>query len=184
MNEPGVAKRLVFGLGLIAGMLCSTTRADDCVRSTPAPIFSANRSDIQTHSFTLRSDHEAVERFRFGSDTEVKVEHGGCEYYVTKLRFESPSLFAKKYSDTLAYQNAASLLRKLKDSRPEINFDLELASQTLLKEAGRKRVPKLNQEFRIQGDGVSPLQAVIQIDAAGRGRSFGYLEVTLFRGPL
>jgi hypothetical protein len=184
MSTSGTAKHLVFGLGLTAGIMCSMARADDCVRSTPAPIFAANRNDVQAHSFTLNSNHEAVERFHLGSGTQVTVEHGGCEYFVTKIRFESPALFAKKYTDSMAYETAASLLQKLKDSRPELNFDLNLASETLLKEARQKRVPKLNQEFSIPGDGSPPLQAMVQIDSAGRHGSFGYLEVTLFRGPL
>jgi hypothetical protein len=184
MSTSGIAKHLAFGFGLTAAVMCSMARADDCVRSTPAPVFAANRSDVQAHSFTLKSDHEAVERFHLGSGTQVTVEHGGCEYFVTKLRFESPDLFAKKYTDSMAYETAASLLQKLKASRPEFNFDLNLASLTLLKEARRKRVPKLSQEFSVPGDGIPPLQAIVQIDSAGRDRSFGYLEVTLFRGPL
>lgn len=184
VSTPDTAKNFLFGLVLSAGAISSMAHADECVRSTPAPIFAANRDDVQAHSFTLKSRHEAVERFRLGSDTQVKVEHGGCEYFVTKFRFESPNLFVEKYSRAIAYKTAASLLQKLKDSRQESGFDLDLASETLLKEAGRRQVPKLNQELRIQGDGVAPLQGGIQIDSAGRNRSFGYLEVTLFRGPL
>jgi hypothetical protein len=184
VSAPGRAKSLFFGLGLTAGIVCSMARADDCVRSTPSPIFAADRNDVRPHSFMLKSDHEAVERFHLGSDTQVKVEHGGCEYFVTTLRFESPDLFAKKYTDAMAYETAASLLLKLKDARPEFIFDLDLASETLLKEARRKRVPKLSQEFSIQRDRSSPLQAMMQIDAAGRHKSFGYLEVSFFIGPL
>lgn len=179
-----MARHLVVGFSLVAGMLCSTARADDCVRSTPTPIFPASRSDIQSHRFTVKSDHEAVEQFRLDPVTQVKVEHGGCEYVVTKLRFESPTLFAKAYSDPLAYETAVSLLRKLKEARPDSSFDFELASRTLLKQAGSKRGARLKRELAVQGDGVPPLQAVILIDAAGRETSFGFLEVTLFRGPL
>lgn len=184
MNERAVARYLVLGFSLIAGIMCSTARADDCVRSTPTPMFPAGRSDIQSHRFTIESDHEAVEQFRLGPLTQVKVEHGGCEYVVAKLRFESPSLFEKTYSDALAYQNAVSLLRQLKDARPDITFDLELASRTLLKEAGSRRGTRLGRELAVRGDGVSPLQAVIVVGAAGREKSSGFLEVTLFRGPL
>jgi hypothetical protein len=184
VNMLGIAKSLAIGLGLIAGFICSIARADGCVRCTPAPIFPANRTDIPAHSFTLQSDHEAVERFNLGTNTRVKVEHGGCEYFVTKVRFESSDLFREKYTDGVAYQTAASLLQALKKSRPQLDFDLDLASRTLAQQINRKRVPKLDQEFSIQGDGIPPLQARILIDAAGRAGSSGYVEITLFRGPL
>jgi len=184
VDEHRVAKHLVLGVGLVAGIFCATVHADDCVRSRPRPIFPASRDDIQSHRFTIESDHEAVEQFRLDTLTQVKVEHGGCEYVVTKLRFESPTLFAKTYSDALAYETAVSLLRRLNDARPDSSFDLELASRTLMKEARKGRGGKIGRELAVQGDGVSPLQAVILIDAAGREQSRGFLAVTLFRGPL
>jgi len=184
MNKAGRAKKSVCSLGFTALVMCSAVQADDCVRSTPSPVFAAARKDVQAHIFTLKSDHEAVERFKLAPGMQVKVEHGGCEYFVTKIRFEAPELFAKTYTDAMAYETAASLLRTLNNARPEVGFDLGLASETLLAEARRKRTPKLDHELSIQGDGVPPLQARIVIDAAGRARSLGYLEVTLFRGPL
>jgi hypothetical protein len=179
-----IAIKPMFGLGLIVCTMCPVAQADDCIRSTPTPMFPAHRDAIQAHRFALESDHEALERFQLGPAMQVKVEHGGCEYFVTKLRFESPKLFAKNYTDAMAYETAASLLKKLKDARPELPFDLDLASARIAKEARRKRVPGLNQEFVVDGDGVPPLQATVVIDAAGRGRTSGYVEVTLFRGPL
>jgi hypothetical protein len=101
-------------------------------------MFPGDRGDVQSHRFTVQSDHEAVEQFRLDPATLVKVEHGGCEYVVTKLRFESPRLFVKKYSDALAYESAVSLLRQLKAARPELAFDLDLANRTLMEEAGKK----------------------------------------------
>jgi hypothetical protein len=184
MKMRGIAKIFALGLGLIAGLTCSIARADGCVRSTPTPIFAPYRTDVQAHSFTLQSDHEAVERFNLGTNTQVKVEHGGCEYFVTKVRFESPDLFREKYTDAVAHQIAASLLQALRQYRPELNFDLDLASKTLLQEINRDPMPKLEQEFPIQGDGIPPIQARLLINAAGRDGSFGYLEITMFRGPL
>lgn len=184
MNKVGTAKKLVLGMCLTAGITCTAARADDCVRSTPAPIFPAGRNDVQAHTFALKSDHEAVEQFVLRSNLQVKVEHGGCEYFVTKIRFESSELFAAKYSDSMAYESAAGLLQELKKARPELNFDLDLASNTLRTEVKRNRASKLNHELSIQGDGVPPLQAMILLDAAGREKSIGFLQVTLFRGPL
>lgn len=180
----GIAKIFALGLGLIAGFTCSIARADGCVRSTPTPIFATNRTDVQAHSFTLQSDHEAVERFNLGTNTQVKVEHGGCEYFVTNVRFESPDLFREKYTNAVAYQIAASLLQALRQCRPELNFDLDLASKTLLQEINRNPMLKLEQEFPIQGDGIPPIQARLLINAAGRDGSFGFLKITMFRGPL
>lgn len=186
MGKGIVGGGLFFGLALVAGMTCSPAHADDCVTAAPTPMFSAARHDIPSHGFRRKSAHEAVERLRLGPDTQVRVEHGGCEYVVARFRFESPDLFANRYSDGLAYEQAAALLGRLQALRParDFDFDLGLARKTLLSAAGRKRPPGLGEEFHVRGDGVPPLEAVLQVEAAGRRGASGFVEVTLFRGPL
>ena len=178
--------RLFLGLALVAGTMCPPAYADDCVTAPPTPMFSTARRDIQSHGFRRKSAHEAIERLRLGPDTQVRVEHGGCEYVVAKLRFESPDLFANRYADGLAYEQAAALLGRLQALRPArgFDFDLRLARKTLLAAAGRKRPPGLGEEFHVRGDGVPPLEAVLQVEAAGRRGKGGFVDVTLFRGPL
>lgn len=178
--------RFVVGLALVAGTMCAPVRADDCVTGAPTPMFSAARRDIPAHAFQRKSAHEAIERFRLGPDVQVRVEHGGCEYVVAKFRFESPGLFANSHADGLAYEQAAALLGRLKALRPErdFDFDLGLAGKTLLQAARRKRPPGLGEELHVRGDGVAPLEAVLQVEAAGRRGASGYVEVSLFRGPL
>lgn len=170
--------------GLLTAFACWNAQADDCVRSTPSAIFAADRGDIRAHTFTLKSEHEAIERFRLASGIRVEVAHGGCEYLVNTLRFESNHLFAKGWSVADSYKEAASMLRMLQGAHAETNFDLGLAAATLLEESGRKRNPTMNRELAIHGDGEPPLEAGVKISAAGRRKGAGYLEVTLFRGPL
>lgn len=184
MSIPGAARNIVHGLVLATSAMAALAHADDCVRSTPSPIFPADLHTVRDYGFRLQSDHEAAERFRFGPNMQVRVEHGGCEYFVTKFRFQSPALFSGTYSPALAYRTAASLLQQLNALRPESGFELDMASKTLLRVTTRRPMPMLDKQFAVRGDGVAPLEAVVVVNAAGRRKSFGYLEVTLFRGPL
>lgn len=184
MSRSGRKNNFISCVGLAAGLVCSMVHADECIRSTPSPIFATDRDEIRVHSFSLKSDHEAVEQFRLRSGMQVEVVHGGCEYLVTTFKFKSAELFATTYSVALAYKTAASLLQKLKDLHPQSGFDLDKASATLLKEVEQKQNPELDEELTVDGDGVPPLEAGIKIDSAGRQGSSGYLELTMFRGPL
>ena len=186
MSKGSIGQRLLCSLGCVAGMMCTAVRADDCVTAAPTPMFSTARHDIEAHRFVRKSGHEAVERFRLGTDTQVRVAHGGCEYVVARFRFASPGLFADRYADALAYEQAAALLGRLRALRParDFDFDLGLARKTLLEAARRKRPPALGEELRVRGDGVAPLEAVLQVEAAGRRGAGGFVDVTLFRGPL
>jgi hypothetical protein len=174
---------VLFCAGLLTGFACLSVHADECIRSTPFPIFKGH-DRVKEHRFELKANSEAFERFRLASGMQVLVTHGGCEYFVTKFRFESKDLFASGYSTATAYKAAASLLRELDRLRAHSTFDLHLASATLLRAARRNHHLKLNEEFAVSGDGVAELEARTQIDAAGRRPSEGYLELTLFRGPL
>lgn len=184
MRTAAMARNCVLGLVLGAAGAFAAAHADECVRSTPSPLFPAGRHEVQAHGFRLQSDHEAVERFQLGPDLRVTVAHGGCECFVTRFRFEAPGLFLKKYSPALAYAAAASLLRQLNGLRPDSPSALDLAAASLLQAARRTRVPELGQELPGQGDGSAPLATVVVVDAAGRGKSFGYIDISLFIGPL
>jgi len=134
VSKGSIGQRLLCSLGCVAGMMCTAVRADDCVTAAPTPMFSTARHDIEAHRFVRKSGHEAVERFRLGTDTQVRVAHGGCEYVVARFRFASPGLFADRYADALAYEQAAALLGRLRALRParDFDFDLGLARKTLL----------------------------------------------------
>jgi hypothetical protein len=162
---------------LAAGL--SRAQAGDCVRSEPSPIFAANRSDIQSHTFTTQSDHEALERFRMAPGISVEARHGGCEYFLTSYRFESPELFAKGYSVTQAYQAGAKLLRQLQQLHAETGFDLVLAAGAM-----QHGAPALDLELPVRGDGVPPLETTMSLQAAGRQNGMGFVQIVLFRGPL
>lgn len=165
-------KRILAGMA--AALICWGAHAEDCIRSTPSPIFATDRAGLGSHAFALKSDHEATERFRLPSGMQVEVELGGCEYFVTTFRFQS-----KAHSAVDGYKEAASLLGMLQGEHADTTFDLNLAAATLLKEAGRK--PRLGRELAVHGDGVPPLEAIVTV---GRRKASGPLEVTLFRGPL
>jgi len=57
-------------------------------------------------------------------------------------------------------------------------------ARRLREAARRERLPAPGEEWRGRGDGVAPLEAVLQVEAAGRRGARGYVDVTLFRGPL
>jgi len=175
---------LVFCTILIAGFVCSTGRADDCVRSEPFPAFSPNHKNILEHRFELTSKHVAIERFRLASGMQVEVQHGGCEYFVSRFKFESKELLTPPRSVAGAYKKAAALLQALQRLNPDAGFDLQLAAEALLREAAGNRDPRIDRELPVRGDGVPPLEAVVKVDSVSRLSTAGRIEVTLFRGPL
>lgn len=178
-------KDIIALLGLSVGFLSVPSHANDCVRGEPVPLFAeASNANIVGHRFTLKSEREANEEFRYGATKKVEVVHEGCEYIVLTLRVESTSLFEAKYSPDLAYREAATFLQQLARLRPETTFDLEKAAATLLNASKAKQSFPLGRELAVTGDGGPPLQAGIKVASAGRQKSVGYFEVTLFRGPL
>lgn len=177
-----LTKTLALVAALAPGMACSALQEDACVRSTPAPLFSYSGSGVTPQAFTLVSSHEALEQFQLSPRIQVKVEHGGCEYVVVKLRFESTDLFAQGYTDALAHDRAVALLRLLQYARPALSLDLNLAGTALLRAGARE--PSLRQEWVFQGRSGEPLAATVRLDAAGRSGSLGYVELTLAQGPL
>lgn len=176
------AAGILLAAALSAGAL--PARAQYCVRSVPAPLFAATQPGIRAHSFSLSSQHEATERFEFGDGVQAEVSHGGCEYYVTTYRFSAPPLFARGYTPRQVYAAAAGFLRTLAALRPDTSSDLGLAAATLDAQANAPANPVLGQELTVDGDGAAPLQGQVKVDAAGRRNRAGFVQVTLFRGPL
>jgi hypothetical protein len=141
---------------------------DGCVRSEPSPAFPQAAPGI--HKFTVKSTTEAVETLRLPSGEVLRLEHGGCEYYVLVLEF---SAVAKQN----AYASGAQLLDSLRPQQPDANFDLALAAKTLRVMAARNA--PLGEESAVAGDGEDFLQANLKLEQAK-----GKLRLTLFRGPL
>ena len=143
---------------------------EGCVRSAPYPAFPNAAAGI--HSFTTKTPSEAIETLRLPSGEVLRLEHGGCEYYVLALEFNGSA-------KTDAYASAAKLLDSLRTQQPDIAFDFALAARTLNSMAAR-RAP-LAEESEIAGDGVDFLQARLVLEPA---KTKGKLRLTLFRGPL
>lgn len=58
------------------------------------------------------------------------------------------------------------------------------AAATLDAQARAPADPALGRELVVDGDGEAPLQGQVKVDAAGRRNRAGFVQVTLFRGPL
>lgn len=138
------------------------------MRCEPVPVFPKAAPSI--HRFTTTSASTAVETFRLPSGELLRLEHGGCEYYVLTLQFSAPV-------KQTAYVSAARLLDTLIPLQPDSRFDLALAANTL-REMASKNAP-LNTESPVPGDGEDFLQARLKLE-----RAKGKLQLTLFRGPL
>jgi hypothetical protein len=157
---------------------------DECVRGEPIPVFNAGRPGIRAHNFVSVSSHEANEFVTLSSGEAVEIHHGGCEYFVTTFRFHSKRILKDGKSPRDAYKTAAALLRRIGQLKEESGFDLIRAAGTL--EAAVRRNPGVNFEepFAVEGDGIDFLQAQVQVDALSRKGGIGFLQVSLFRGPL
>jgi hypothetical protein len=168
----------------IAPSAAWASASDDCVRSEPAPIFDAARSDIKSHRFVPVSGHEAKEYAVLASGASLEIHHGGCESFVTTFRWQSAQLARNVKSRLDAYMAAATLLRELKKVKESSGFDLALAA-TVLETAARKNPNiEFEEQLAVKGDGIDFLQAQVQVDAAGQKSGIGFIQVSLFRGPL
>jgi hypothetical protein len=141
---------------------------DGCVRGEPAPLFPKAASGM--HSFTPKSPTEADETLRLPSGATLRVEHGGCEYYV--LTFEFPGAAKEN-----AYASAARLVDSLRLQQPESVFDLQRAASTLRAMASKGE--PLGKEEEVAGDGEDFLQTRLMLE-----QRKGKLRLTLFVGPL
>jgi hypothetical protein len=154
-----------------------------CVRGEPAPVFPAAQAGITSHSFNAVSSHEARERVELASGVSVAIHHQGCEYFVTTFRFEGAGILKGGASSKASYQAAAELLRQLGRMKADPGFDLALAAATL-EQASRGAPLEFEQELPVAGDGTDFLQSQVKVDNAGRKSKVGFVQVTLFKGPL
>lgn len=141
------------------------------MRGEPVPVFP--QASPGAHSFTRKSATEAIETLRLSSGDMLRLEHGGCEYYVLTIDVPAPaSGLASK-----AYVATANRLDELQAMQADANFDLSRASRTLRAMAARGA--PLGEEAEIEGDGEDFLQARLSLV-----REKGKLRLSLFRGPL
>ena len=172
---------VVLALPLTA--MCASA-SDECIRSEPAPVFTAVQSGIKSHRFARVSSHEAKEHVVLSSGVSLEVIHGGCESFVTTFRWQSAQIARSVKSRSDAYMVAATLLRGLKTLKENSGFDLALAAAAL--EAAARNNPKIafEEQLAVAGDGVDFLQAQVQVDGAGQKSGIGFIQVSLLRGPL
>jgi hypothetical protein len=163
--------------------MCASA-TDDCVRSEPAPVFDAMQSGIKSHRFVPVSRHEAKEYVVLASGASLEIHHGGCESFVTTFRWQSAQLARNVKSRLDAYIAAATLLRGLKQLKENSGFDLALAARALETAARKNPRIEFEEQLAVEGDGADFLQAQVQVDAAGQKSGIGFIQVSLFRGPL
>lgn|GEM_PF-2004162 len=154
----------------------------DCVRSAPVPAFNAKQPGIRSYRFSPVSDHEAREYLALTTGESVDIRHGGCEYLVTTLHIKSKSIPIRLTAGRDAFLVAANLLRQLRQLKDTSGFDLALAANTL--SAAAKGNPAFEEPLAVEGDGADFLQAQVQVDATGQESGAGFVQITLFRGPL
>lgn len=163
--------------------LCAET-ANNCTRGEPYPAFSKNRPEIQSRQFFLISAHEAREKIQLRAGGLIRIRHTGCEYYVTTFKFESKELMQGNPSIRATYREAALWLRKLEQLKADSIFKLGLAADTLEQASGKSSDVKIADAFAVDGDGTDFLQTQVRIDRTGRNGPLGFIEVSLFKGPL
>lgn len=159
-------KMIAFAVSIM--IAAHAAAQDGCVRSKPDPVFP--KADARIHSFISKSPTEAIETLRLASGDVLRLELGGCEYFVLTLEFAATA-------NPNPYSAAAKLLDSLRPQQPEAGFDLALAASTL-RAMGAKGTP-LGEEAAVAGDGEDFLQARLKLEQAK-----GKLRLRLFRGPL
>lgn len=158
--------------------------SEECIRSEPAPVFDAKQPAIRSHQFVPVSNHEAREYVVLASGESLEIHHGGCEYFVTTFRFQSRYILKDIKSRPATYTAAATLLRRLQQLNEKSGFDLALAAKTLETAARRNSAIEFEEQLAVEGDGTDFLQTQVQVDAAGEVSGKGFVQISLFKGPL
>jgi len=171
-------------LSMMSASWLHTETPDECMRGRPYPVFSKNRSEISTHHFSLKSEHEANERVQLKAGALIQIHHWGCEYYAITFKIESPDILKSSTSKEAAFRDAIAQLRNLKQLNADSIFDLSLAANTLEKAITNPSSVEFDQEFPVAGDGTDFLQTQVKVDKAERHAQNGSIEITLFKGPL
>lgn len=156
-------------------------RADDeCVRGVPEPMFGAGQAGVRGHRFKSLSSHEATESVQLASGVKIDMEHGGCEYVVTKFRFSGPDILKQGAARDQAFAAASQALRQLLQFKLNSAFDLQLAARTLADAFKQHPGIQFEEPLMVDGDGADFLQTQVELDAAGPG----FVQLMLFKGPL
>ena len=85
----GVALGIV--LALPGSGICAPAPYD-CARSEPTPVFDMRQAGIPTHCYFPVSSHEAREYIVLTTGESLEIRLGGCEYFVTTFRVQSPRI--------------------------------------------------------------------------------------------
>lgn len=105
-------------------------------------------------------------------------------YFVTSLRFTSAEILKNGASVRAAYLSAADQLRQLDRLKGEPGFDLKLATATLVKFSSSGKPLTYEQEIPLDGAASDLMPTKVKVDSAGRKAGAGFVQVTLFLGPL
>ncbi|MRW92929.1 hypothetical protein GJ699_23300 [Duganella sp. FT80W] len=169
-----------FYAALLLLLSLSAWAEDSCMRSEAEPMFTPHQPGLRNYQFKRLSATEAQESFQLASGESVLLEHGGCEYFVTKFRFSSPAILKQGATRKQAFASAGQLLRRLRLLKGDSAFDLLLAARTLETAVQRKPDVEYGESQDVEGDGEDFLQTQAQLVAAGPG----FVQLMLFKGPL
>lgn len=146
----------------------------DCVRSEPEPLVAVAKPGLSARQFRRTNAHEAVEDLAFARGDRLRIDHGGCEYFVLTFTVR-PTQGVRSRLLT-----AARGLRQLAALKPAAPFDLPAAAAAM--ESLHRSGPPLvdGQDYPVPGDGEDFLQARFSFDAAPHGA----VRFRLLKGPL
>jgi hypothetical protein len=169
---------------LLLTLVAPGAPAFECIRGEPSPALPAGKPGIVESTFTPRSPTEALEVVRLDDGAQVRIEHGGCEYYLATLEIRDPALAVDGTDVPAAYRAAAAWLRRLAALEPEIGFDFALAAKKLERMPAAKRDLGYDEDIHVDGDGTDFLQTQVAVVSAARDGRGGTLCIRLFKGPL
>lgn len=90
----------------------------------------------------------------------------------------------EKLTHDVALKEAASWLRKIERLKADTVFNLGLAANTLEKAIGKSDKKQSGEGLPVEGDGVDFLQTQVFVENYGRKGTVGFIELSLFKGPL
>lgn len=157
---------------------------NDCVRGEPIPVFAASNPRLRSYTLLKSPDDGMRELVGLGLGESLEIRQWGCEYVVTTFRLESKQLRREDIGGAHAYLVAAKLLRRLRSLDVDSVHNLVLAAETLEAAVRRREASSFGQPFPVEGDGTDFLQTQVQIDRSGWRNGAGFVELSLFMGPL
>jgi hypothetical protein len=158
-----------------------------CVRGEPEPLFSLNSPGVKTHSFKMKSPHEAEEEVVFKSHDKLLIQNWGCEYFVNTFHYESENLKGNEADIAYWFFKSAEILKALSLSKPQAVFDFEKTAKTLeLKAKDNKGLKFEHEPYAVEDDGIDFLKTQVVVKSGGKlkGGPKSYVEFELSKGPL